>query len=197
MATVEFRLLGNLEVVRGETVVAVGGPKQRALLAILLLHANEVVATERLADKLWGGEPPMSATATLQSHISGLRRALAAGGVDDAALIVTRPPGYGIEVDPGQLDVTRFEAEVARGQQALRAADWARAAGSFRQALALWRGPALADFAYKEFAQAEATRLEEARLRTFEHRVEADLALGRHADVVGELESFVAANPLR
>jgi DNA-binding SARP family transcriptional activator len=192
----EFRLLGSLEVRRGGTLVSVGGPKQRAVLAILLLHANHVVATERLADKLWAGEPPPSATVTLQSHISGLRRALGAGA-DDGGFIVTRPPGYVIEVDPGQLDVTRFEAEMARGQEALAVTDWAAAAAAFRRALELWRGPALADFAYEEFAQAEAARLEEARLRVFEHRVEADLALGRHAELVGELESLVAVHPLR
>src|SRR3989442_13789786 len=111
VATVEFRLLGNLEVVRGETVVAVGGPKQRALLAILLLHANEVVATERLADKLWGGEPPMSATATLQSHISGLRRALAAaGGVGGAAPVGPPPPRVWVGGGPGPPDVAPLRA---------------------------------------------------------------------------------------
>jgi len=195
-APIEFRLLGSLEVRRGETLLHVGGPKQRTVLAILLLHANQVVPTERLADQLWRGEPPLSAIVTLQGHISALRRALAAGG-DDAGLVVTRPPGYAIEIAPAQLDVMCFEAQVARGEQALAAGDWAGAGSAFRAALELWRGPALADFAYEDFAHAAAARLEEARLRAFEHRVEADLALGRHAEVVGELESVVAAHPLR
>jgi DNA-binding SARP family transcriptional activator len=190
--------LGSLEVTRGDHLVALGGAKQRALLAILLLHANQVVATDLLADKLWGGQPPPAATATLHGYISGLRRALEPGrGIDDGPLIVTRPPGYVMELDPGQLDVTRFDAEAARGRQALGASEWAEAASAFRQALALWRGPALADFAYEPFAQAETVRLEEARLGAWEHCVEADLALGRHAELVGELESLLAAHPLR
>jgi DNA-binding SARP family transcriptional activator len=163
-----------------------------------LIHANQVVATDRLADHVWGGEPPPAAIATLQSYICGLRRVLdPVRGSDDRPRIVTRPPGYALEVDDGQLDVARFDAEVARGDQAMRASEWARAAGAFRDALAIWRGPALADFAAEPFAQAEATRLEEARLRAWEQRVQADLALGRHAELVGELEGLVTAHPLR
>ncbi len=194
----EFRLLGSLEVTEGGALLDVGGAKHRALLAILLLHVNQVVPTDRLADKLWGGEPPPGATATLQSYVSSLRRALAPGRrAEDHQLIVTRRPGYLIQLGPEQLDVTRFETLVAEAHQALVRCDWARAASFSRRALELWRGSALADFTYEPFAQAEAARLEEARLRACEHRVEADLALGRHADVVGELETLVTAHPLR
>ncbi|HEY3238753.1 MAG TPA: BTAD domain-containing putative transcriptional regulator, partial [Acidimicrobiia bacterium] len=162
----EFRLLGNLEVTEGAAFLDVGGAKQRALLAILLLHVNQVVPTDRLADKLWGGEPPPGATATLQSYVSGLRRALEPGrSAEDHRLIVTRRPGYVIQLGPDQLDVARFETLVAQASQALVRCDWARAASLSRHALELWRGPALADFAYEPFAQAEAARLEESRQR--------------------------------
>jgi DNA-binding SARP family transcriptional activator len=173
----EFRILGPLEVVGDNGLVALGGGKQRALLALLLLRANEVVASDTLIDELWHGEPPDTARKALQVHVSNLRKAL---GSDR---IATQPPGYRIRVDTDELDLARFEA--------------LRAAGDASGALALWRGAPLADFAYEPFAAAERGRLEELRLVTLEQRIEADLARGRHADLVPELEALVAAEPLR
>jgi DNA-binding SARP family transcriptional activator len=183
---VEFRLLGALEVTAGEPV-AIHGRKQRALLTILLLHANKVVSTDRLVNDLWGEKPPPTATASLQNAVSALRRILG----DD--VLVTQPPGYVVLVDPAQLDLGRFERLVA----------WARSlpaenrAATLRDALALWRGPPLAEFQYEAFAQDEIRRLEELHLATVEDRIDADLELGRHAALVGELETLVAQNPLR
>lgn len=188
---VEFRILGSLEVVEHDQPLAIGGPKQRALLAILLLHRGEVVSTDRLSDELWGERPPASAAKTVQAYVSNLRRALGDG------LLVTRGHGYVLQTAPGQLDVDRFEALVDAGRTALGEADNRRASERLREALALWRGPPLADFAYEPFAQAEAARLEEERLAALEDRIDADLALGRHAALVGELEALVREHPLR
>jgi len=176
----EFRILGPLEVRDGEEPLAIGGGRQRALLALLLLRPNEVVSNDTLIDELWHGEPTETARKAIQVHVSGLRKAL---GEDR---IVTQAPGYRLRVDPGELDLERFEA--------LRADDGVE---GLREALALWRGPPLDDFAYEPFAQAERARLEELKLVTIEHRVEGDLALGRHADLVPELERLVADEPLR
>jgi DNA-binding SARP family transcriptional activator len=188
---VEFRILGPLEVRDGGVVVPLGGPRQRAVLALLLTRAGEVVSADRLIDELWAGSPPETAGNVLQGYVSNLRKALGAG------VIVTRGPGYAIELEPGQLDLHRFEslAESARG--ALEHGDPARAARELREALSLWHGPALADFAYEPFAQAEIARLEELRLAALERRLEADLVLGHHADLAGELEALVARHPLR
>jgi DNA-binding SARP family transcriptional activator len=155
---VEFRILGPLEVVEHDQLLALGGPKQRALLAILLLHRGEVVSTDRLSDELWGERPPASAAKTVQAYVSNLRRALGDG------LLVTRGHGYLLQTAPDQLDVDRFAALVGAGRTALGAGDARRASERLREALALWRGPPLADFAYERFAQAEAARLEEERL---------------------------------
>jgi DNA-binding SARP family transcriptional activator/tetratricopeptide (TPR) repeat protein len=184
----EFRILGPLEVRQDEKVLPLGGAKQRALLAILLLHANEVVSIDRLVDELWGDAAPESAIKTLQVHVSQLRKSLG-----DADVLVTRPPGYLLRVEEGELDAERFERLVSGA----RSQPPARAAAMLRDALALWRGPPLADLAYESFAQAEIGRLEEQRAATLEGRVEAELALGRHADLIGELESLVARHPLR
>ena len=183
----EFRILGPLEVRDADHEVPLGGPRQRALLAILLTHANEVVSRDRLIDELWGKEPPETAGNILQGYISHLRKAVG----QDA--IVTRAPGYLVRLEPDRLDLHRFERLVERA----RDAEPGEAAALLREALALWRGPALADFAYEPFAQAEAARLEELRLAAIERRIEADLALGRHADLVAELEALVAKHPLR
>jgi DNA-binding SARP family transcriptional activator len=176
----EFRILGPLEVLDGDRPVPLGGPRQRALLAILLTRANEVVSTERLIDELWGEQPPRAAANTVQYYVSQLRKTL---GADR---IVTRPPGYLIRIEPRELDLERFEQLVQQGRP-----------DDLSEALGLWRGPALADLAYEAFAQAEIARLEEVRLAALEQRIDADLTLGRHAELVGELEALVAEHPLR
>jgi DNA-binding SARP family transcriptional activator len=185
----EFRILGPLEVADGDRLVPLSAAGQRALLTMLLLHANEVVSADRLVDALWPSDPPPSGAAALQVRISHLRKALGPA----ARLIVTRPPGYLIEVGRSELDLYRFEELVESADRA----DPAESAASLRDALALWRGSALADVAYEEFAQPAIARLEELRVSALERRIEADLALGRHADLVGELEGLVAEHPLR
>ena len=192
MAT-EFQLLGPLEVVDGDRPLFLGGGKQRALLVVLILHANEVVAVDKLVDELWGEQTPPSATKIVQNYVSKLRHALDNG----RPLLHTRAPGYVLELEPGQLDVDRFESLLAEGRRALELGDAAKAAGTLREALDVWRGPPLADFTYESFAQAEIARLEERRLLALEDRIEADLALGRQADLVPELEACVARYPLR
>ena len=187
----KFRILGPLEVWDEGGEVALGGPKPRALLAVLLLHANDVVPADRLIDELWGEHPPQSADKTLHVHVSRLRKAL------PQDVLTTRAPGYLIRVEPDDLDLHQFERLVneARGLRARGLT--ADAAERLRQALSLWRGPALADFAYESFAQTAIARLEEIRLAAVELRIEADLALGRHDQLIAELEALVAEQPLR
>ncbi|MGZ6692968.1 MAG: BTAD domain-containing putative transcriptional regulator [Solirubrobacteraceae bacterium] len=185
---IEFRILGPLEVLDGREVLPIGGAKQRALLAVLLLSANEVVPSDRLIDDLWGERLPQSGRAALQVRISQLRKALGRGG----ERLVTRPPGYVLEIDPEELDLTRFERLVAGSERV----EPTRAATMLREALALWRGSPLADISYEAFAQASIRRMEELRLEAIEKRVEADLALGRHVKLVAELEVLVAEHPL-
>lgn len=188
-AGLEFRILGPLEVVDGDRVVELPGPRQRGLLAFLLLHADQVVSSDRLIEELWPGEAPEQGAAALQASVSRLRRALGAG----AALLATVAPGYVLRLEAEQLDVRRFEhlLEVAA------AADPTAAAGLMREALGLWRGPALADLAFEPFAHAAIVRLEDLRLLAVERRIDADLALGQHAQLVPELEELVATHPLR
>jgi DNA-binding SARP family transcriptional activator len=183
----EFRLLGPLEVAAHDRTLALGGVKPRSLLAILLLHANEVVSVDRLIDELWGDAPPPTAAKSIQVHVSHLRKEL-----DDGRLS-TRGPGYVLHVDPAELDLARFELLVGEAN----GAGPERAVGKLREALALWRGPALADLAYERFARSEIARLEELRLAAVEQRIEADLANGHHAGLVGELEALVVAHPFR
>jgi DNA-binding SARP family transcriptional activator len=185
----DFRILGPLEVAAGDSLVALAGAKQRALLALLLLSANEVVSSDRLIDEMWGEHSPESGRTALQVRVSQLRKALGPAG----PLLVTRPPGYVLRLEREQLDLYRFERLVDEAA----AAEPAVAAAKLRDALALWRGPALAEFAYESFAQAAIGRLEELRLAALEKRIEADLACGRHADLVAELEALVAQAPLR
>jgi predicted ATPase/DNA-binding SARP family transcriptional activator len=192
MTRLEFRLLGPLEVRRDGHPIALRGGKPRSVLAMLLLHAGEVVSTDRLIEALWGERPPSTAQNALQAHVAALRRALE----PQRAVLITRPPGYLLEIGSVDLDTVRFESLVSDGHAALPE-DPAYAAELLREALALWRGPALADFAYESFAQAEAARLEEMRLAALEDRLEADLALGRHAEVVPEVERLLAEHPLR
>jgi DNA-binding SARP family transcriptional activator len=183
----EFRILGPLEVVEQDAPLRLGGGKQRALLAVLLLHANEVVSTDRLVEELWGEDRPPTAAKIVQVYVSQLRRLLADG------TLLTRRPGYVLRVEPADLDLARFEQLVAEA----RTSEPAAAAEKLREALALWRGPPLADFAYEQFAQTEIARLEELRLAAVEARIAADLELGRHAELVGELEALVSEHPLR
>jgi YVTN family beta-propeller protein len=195
----EFRILGPLAVSSEGRELSLGGPKQRALLAVLLLHPNEVVSIDRLVDELWGERPPATALKVVQVYVSQLRKALRGrrGRGEEERVLVTRAPGYMLCVGPGQLDADRFEELVDQARQDLAAGRARRAAHMLLEALALWRGPALADFALEVFAQSEIARLEEARISAFEERIEADLALGRHSELVGELESLVTAHPLR
>ena len=187
----QFRVLGPLEVLERDVVQPLGGAKQRAVLAILILHRGELVSGERLADELWGERPPATAAKTLQGYISRLRKTL---GED---VLRTRGRGYVLTPPPGQLDLDEFEQLAGEGRNALLAGDAATAAERLRGALELWRGPPLADFSYEPFAQAEIARLEEARLASLEDRIEADLALGRHGQLVAELERLVREHPVR
>jgi DNA-binding SARP family transcriptional activator len=189
----EFRILGPLEVIDGDRALTPAGGVQRALLAILLLHVNRVVSGDRLSDLLWGDHPPASGATALQVRISQLRKGLGEGG----AVIVTRAPGYLIWLEPGQLDLHRFELLVERADRHLAENDPASATAALQEALAQWSGPPLADFTYAPFAQAAIGRLEELRLAALEKRVEADLALGRHADLVAELRALTGEHPLR
>jgi DNA-binding SARP family transcriptional activator len=185
----EFRILGPLEVVEDGRPLPLPGPRQRGLLAFLLLHANQVVSADRLIEELWPGEAPEQGAAALQASVSRLRKALGSG----ASHLATVAPGYVVRIDGAQLDVRRFERLVEEAA----ATDPAAAAGMLREALGLWRGPALADLAYEPFAQAAIVRLEDLHLLAVERRIDADLALGRHAQLVSELEALVAAHPLR
>jgi DNA-binding SARP family transcriptional activator len=187
----EFRILGALEMwdERGEVLLA--GPKPRALLALLLLHPNQVVPADRLIDELWGEDSPEDAAAALRVNVSRLRKAL------PQDVLTTTSPGYLVRVEPNELDLHRFERLVDEGRSLLARGLAADASERLRDALSLWRGPALADFAYESFAQAPIARLEEIRLAAIELRIDADLALGRHDELVGELEGFVAEHPLR
>ncbi len=174
----EFRLLGPLEVVDdGGAALPLGGPRPRALLALLLLDANQVVSTDRLIDGVWGEAPPASAQSALQVHVHALRKVL---GADR---ILTRSPGYSIRVEESEVDLHRFENLVA--------------AGRLSEALGLWRGRVLEDVAYEPFVQSEASRLEEARLSAVEARIATDLDAGRHAALTPELEALVAEHPHR
>ncbi len=197
----DYRILGPLEVCAGDRRVQLGGEKQRALLTILLVHANEPVSVDRLSEGVWGERLPPTAHKTLQGYISRLRKALDGGehesGGSSNGVLVTRGHAYLLRVEPGELDLDRFRDLVEEGRKKLAAGDADRAAGVLRAALGLWRGPPLADFTYEAFAQAPIRELDELRLRAVEDCVEADLVLGRHDQLVGELASLVARNPLR
>jgi DNA-binding SARP family transcriptional activator len=187
----EFRILGPLEAWEEGGEVSLGGRKPRALLALLLLHPNEVVSADRLIDELWGEASPERAHAALRVNVSRLRQALPRGA------LTTRSPGYAIRIEPDELDLHRFERLVDEGRSLLARGLAADASERLGDALALWRGPALADFADERFAQAAIARLQEIRLAAIELRIEADVALGRHGELVGELEALVREQPLR
>jgi DNA-binding SARP family transcriptional activator len=183
-------VLGPLEALVDGMPVRLAGPRQRALLALLLVHANEVVPVARLVDEVWGQEPPVTAGNVLQTYVSQLRKVL---GRD---LIVTRGRGYVAAVAEGALDLTVFERRSSAGARALDEGRFSVAAMEFRAALALWRGPALADLADEPCARTVAARLDELRLVALERAVDADLACGRDAELVAELEALVAEHPL-
>jgi len=171
--------------------IALGGQKRRALLAVLLLDANRVVSRDRLIDALWGEDPPDTARNTIQVYISQLRKLLPEGALE------TAPPGYRLVIEADTVDLFEFVRLSEEGRTALGAGDAAGAADTLRAALALWRGAPLADLAWEPFAHGEIVRLEELRLAALEDRIDADLALGRHGQLVGELELLVAEHPLR
>jgi DNA-binding SARP family transcriptional activator len=187
----EYRILGPLEVRVGAETLLLGPQKQRALLAVLLLEGGKTVSRDRLIDDLWGEAAPDTAAKTIQNFVSRLRKLLPAG------TILTRAPGYAIAPAPGELDLTRFEHFVAEGRESFASGELEGASTLFRQALSLWRGPPLAEFESAPFARSERPRLEELRLVTVEQWLDAELALGHHAQLVGELESLVGRHPLR
>ena len=187
----DIRLLGPFEVWEGKDRLPVGSGKQAALLALLVLHRGEAVSNDRLVEALWDGRPPPTASKNVQIYVSQVRKVLGEG------VIETRGNGYAATLDPSQVDTERFGKLVERGSKLLAEGNHVGAAATLSEALALWRGPALADFAYADFAQRAIARLEEVRLGALEDRIDADLALGRHSQVVPELESLVRDNPLR
>jgi predicted ATPase/DNA-binding SARP family transcriptional activator len=188
----ELRFLGPVQAVRAGREVLLGGPRQRAVLALLVLDAGRVVPAGRLVEEVWRGRPPLGAAKTLRSYVSRLRSVL---GPEMA--VVARGGGYCLSAGPGQLDVSRFERLVAEGRAVLGAGEAAAAGNRFREALALWRGPAFADVADVEPLAREGARLAELRLVAVEGRLEADLAVGLHAEVAGELEQLAGEHPLR
>ncbi len=195
----DVEILGPMQVRDGAgREVRLPGGRERALFALLLISRGEVVSVDRIVDALWGERPPESAAKAVQGYVSHLRRALEAGpGRGAGGAVVTRAPGYLLRADAVALDAERFERLAAEGRRALEDGSAAEAAGLVEEALALWRGPALAEFAFDDFAQEEVRRLEELRLAATEDRIEALLRLGRHGELAGELEALVAAHPLR
>ena len=191
----EFRILGDLEVWRGGRRLDIGSPRQRELLALLLLHRNRVVATDRLIDLMWGSRPPRTAANTLHVLVSGIRRSLNGDGAE--SVLITRRPGYELRTEPGQVDLERFEALRDTGLAAAARGDHEAASDSLRRALELWRGDPLPELWDVMDLAGELGRLRELRLAAVEARVDADLALGRHHEVVAELEAVVDAEPLR
>jgi predicted ATPase/DNA-binding SARP family transcriptional activator len=188
---IQFRLLGPFTVSLDGEPLALSGQKPRALLAALLLEANQVVTRDRLIDALWGEEPPDTARNTLQVYVSQLRKLLPEGTLETAT------HGYKLGVDPETVDLFEFERLSEEGRAALTAGDAPNAAETLRRALALWDGAPLEDLAWEPFAQAEVVRLEELRIAALEDRIDAELALGRHGQVVTELERLVTEHPLR
>ena len=196
---VEFRILGQLEVVTasGEALSLGTARQPRAVLALLLAHAPEPVSRDRLVDELWGERPPATAAHAVHVYVSGIRKLLQEGSRDASSILCFGPSGYRLLVEPEQVDARRFERLMEEGRRALRAAAFEDAGALFGEALALWRGPAYADFLYCQFAQTEAGRLEEFRLEALEGRLEARVSCGEYPSAVAELEAFVAEHSLR
>ena len=191
----EFRLLGPVEVWRDGRQLPLGGERQRGLLALLLLHANELVSTDQLVEQLFGVDAGADGLRSLRVAVSRLRRVLSNG--DQSGVLLTRPGGYSVQIESRQIDVAVFEELLAAGQRAAAVGDPSATAAKLREALALWRGPALADLSALEFAAPEIRRLEELRVTALAERIEADLARGLAGELVAELEAMVAANPLQ
>jgi DNA-binding SARP family transcriptional activator len=195
-AAMEFRILGPVDVLNdaGERLI-IGGARERGLLALLLLSANQVVSTERLVEGLWGEQRTGGAVHALRVHVSRLRRALRDAGRDE--LLLTRPHGYLLRVEPDAIDAARFDALLSTARQQAAQNDPAGAADTLREALAQWRGPALADVLDAPFVRSQAARLEETRLGALEQRIDHDLACGRHTELVAELAELTTTSPLR
>jgi DNA-binding SARP family transcriptional activator len=191
---VEYRILGPLEVRDGGRSLSLGTAKQQALLAVLVLHANEFVPRERLIDELWGATPPPTAAKAIQVYVSHLRKLLAHNGDEP---IGTRAGGYVLSLDGEGVDALSFERIAREAREKAAAGEAEQAASLFREALALWRGPALAGLSFESGARNEVERLEEERLAVLMDRIDCDLGLGRHEQLVGELEGLVAQHPLR
>jgi DNA-binding SARP family transcriptional activator len=197
---VQYRVLGSLEVVGGDGArVEVGGTQPRTLLAILVAAAGRIVPVDTLIDAIWPGRTPDSAAGTLQSYVSRLRRELEPERPRgaEARVLVWEPPGYRLDLDPDEVDFRRFERLADEGRDLLRAGDAEGARERLRAAEALWRGPALVEFADREWAQGLAVRLDERRIGAIEDRIAADLAVGDHQAVVGELTQLAGEHPLR
>ncbi len=191
----DYRILGSLEVVADGRAAELGPPKQRAVLAILLLHASEIVPTDLLIELVWGEHAPRTAAHSVQIYVSELRKALEP--LAEGPVIATRPPGYVLQADPESIDARRFERLVEEGTRELEAGDRSDGAATLRTALGLWRGPPLSDLAYEEFAQPEIRRLEDLRLTAIEELAAAELALGHEKQVLPLIETAIREDPLR
>src|SRR5262245_29997794 len=191
----QFRILGSLEAVADGVSVDLGAPKQRSLLAILLMHVGEIVPTDRLIDLLWGDDPPRTAAHSVQIYVSELRKALEP--LAGERLIATRPPGYQLDTPPETIDAHEFEALVRAGRSRLEAGDREEGAALLRSAHALWRGPALSDFAYEEFAQPYIRRFHDLHLDAIEELAAAELDAGRAAEALPLLDAAIREDPLR
>ena len=189
----DYRMLGPLEALDGERPIPLGGARQRAVLALLLVHRNQALSRDVIVDELWGDDAPQTAVKVLQNCVSSLRKVLPKGG----ETLRTVGSGYELRLEPDELDRDRFERLVAEGRAALEAGDNADASDQFRRALALWRGAPLSDFAYERFAQDEIARLEEVHVAALEDRIQAELGLAHHDDLVPELEALVTRHPMR
>ena len=195
--SLEFLILGPLEVRRGGRPLALGGARQQSLLAALLLNANKVVAVERLIDELWGDAPPETATNTLQVYVSQLRKILEPGASGADRLLQTRPPGYAAMLRQEQLDLDRFESLLVQGREAVLADEFETAAERLRAGLAVWRGPCLSGLPLQGSARASVAGLEELRLAAYEDLIAVELSLGRHTGLVPQLESLITEHPYR
>ncbi|MGH8907100.1 MAG: AfsR/SARP family transcriptional regulator [Egibacteraceae bacterium] len=199
-----FRVLGTLDVVDGDRICTPTAPKLRSVLALLVLNANQVVTRQSLTEELWEEQPPASALTTIQTYIYQLRKVLDVRRMSDhhqagaqlERVLLTKPLGYCLQVQPDQLDLYRFEVLFGQGQEALRGGDTELASSVLRQALGLWRGPLLADIVAGPILHSRIAALEERRLDALEQRIEADLQLGRHRQLIGELKALAAVHPL-